>query len=207
VYCALSTIDRVGKPCTEMYGSNQIGDGEPNKEYYLFDRIFSRSVTMGVGSTLLVRRSVLNKVGGFDTDLEYQYEDGLLSAKMAYFYPGFFLPQSLVQYRIHDSNASWDFMLTNSARKINYKIMLLTCRWLQKRTQEYQTNEFRIRLATLAFETHRKHCILSKDFYKLLMVLFPYRSANWNVIKTFLALILGYTFTNRVQRIMKYITG
>ena len=52
-------------------------------------------------SSIMVRRDVFNKVGGFDDGLFYQFEDWLFSLKCSLVSGIKFIPDKLVNYRIH----------------------------------------------------------------------------------------------------------
>lgn len=206
VYCALEVIDENGKPTQKMYNSSVIGGGIPGKMDDVFEEFFSITMTMWLGSTPLVRKHILFEIGLFDNDLTHG-EDAVVSIKIAYLYPLFFLPQPLVKYRVHTGNASWDWVIRNNVHRMRYQVMSRVCQWLKNTTEEYHTDAFRIRLAQLSYETYQKHMVSRWGLLKLLGLLFPYRSPTMKLVKIFVSLFLGYRITGAIQKILNRIRG
>ena len=65
--------------------------------------LFERSVILGGGSGLMVRRSVFGEIGGFDTRLSTS-ADWDLFYRIASRHPIGFVPECLLRYRYHGSN-------------------------------------------------------------------------------------------------------
>jgi glycosyltransferase involved in cell wall biosynthesis len=202
VYCALTVLEehRVGSEETSLV-DRVLGEGVPDAVFHAFDLIFSRAISLRSGSTLLFKKSLLQKIDRFDPDLLYG-EDEIFAGKIAYFWPGFFISRPLGQYRLHAANASSYGIRGQGGKTINYTVMSRLLDWLQKISEEYATHTLRIRLAQLAHESYHKECISRWGLYRLLLKLFPYRSANLHVLKIFLTLFWGYRITRFMQKFL-----
>lgn len=95
VHCSMTYIDKEEKPT---------GEHEFGKEGWFADQILLlKGGIVGAGSTAIVRRSLFDEIRGFDkrlstaADWEFSYRAASRS-KVGY------VPDSLVQYRIHGSN-------------------------------------------------------------------------------------------------------
>ena len=207
VYCALCVIDEQGNPTREMYGRNTIVGKISGKIEHAFDDFFSFSMTMWLGSTVLVRKHILFEVGLFDTDLAYQCEDAVLSHRIAYRHPIFFQPSLLVKYRVHSHNASWSWIHRKKDKKMRYHVLQKDYLWLKKVSKEFYSQNFRVRLANLAHQAYQEQMIGRWDFYKLLASLYPYRTPHWRTVKIFMTLLLGYPLTRRIQTLLNGIRG
>jgi glycosyltransferase involved in cell wall biosynthesis len=69
--------------------------------YVLEQLLFSNWIQT---STVLIHRKRLEQIGGFDEDIGQFGEDWLLWMRIASEYPIYFVPEALVQYRIHNEN-------------------------------------------------------------------------------------------------------
>jgi len=88
-----------------------------NKSGYLFnDLLFRNFIT---ASTVMMKKSVLDDIGGFDT--RYKIEDHPLWLKIAKKYKIYYLDKDLVYYRDHDNNLSKNtsFMIEENEKMLN----------------------------------------------------------------------------------------
>ncbi len=96
VHCGVEEIDSAGTSLRTFIDGME---GWVAKEMLLF----KRSVIIGLGSTGLLPRSTFEAVGGFDERLSTS-ADWELSYRVARRQRVGFVPEALVQYRIHNSN-------------------------------------------------------------------------------------------------------
>ena len=204
VSCSLSVIDESGKPTIAMYGTEILGTNLPNGVSTAFEALFSRETTLGLGSTLLIRKSILFEVGLFDEDLHHG-EDLVMSDKIAYLYPVYFFHQAFVKYRVHASNASWSWIECGQETHLHYTLLVRNCRWLKNHSLEWGNKAFRIKLANLSQKAYHTKHISRWGYYRLLSFLFPFHFLNWELIKIFISLILGFHTTHKIQQALKYL--
>ena len=97
VHCGVQDVDQNGKPLSDHLDgmSGQVADE------MLF---FRRAVILGGGSAAMVTRRAYDEVGGFDVGLTGHSEDWDFYFRVARRHAVGFVPEILVQYRLHSSN-------------------------------------------------------------------------------------------------------
>lgn len=97
VHCGVQDIDKNGQPLRDHLDgmSGNVADE------MLF---FQRAVILGGGSATIVTRRAYDEVGGFDVGLTGHSEDWDFYFRIARRHEVGFVPEVLVQYRLHSSN-------------------------------------------------------------------------------------------------------
>jgi glycosyltransferase involved in cell wall biosynthesis len=99
VHCAYRLIDEDGRPVTDHPILQPRARGD------IFDKLLSRgNIVSGSGSAVVVRRKLLDLVGGFDERLFFG-EDWDLWIRLASVSEIDFVPEPLVAIRVHDTSA------------------------------------------------------------------------------------------------------
>jgi glycosyltransferase involved in cell wall biosynthesis len=182
-YCPIAVVDEKMNPTKEMCGTSTYGSGVPNEVRNIFEQLFSQEIVFQFCSTSLIRKHIFREVGLFDEDLGFG-EDRVLSTKITYFYPVFFLPQPLVKYRVHASNVTWHWKDTKKGKNVSYEVMYRVCQWLKNNIlRSCDTHDVQIKLANLALHTYQKRIISRWDYHKLLLQILPFYSAAPMIIK------------------------
>lgn len=203
VSCVLALIDEQGNPTKKMSGGCVVAGNIPEGKHQIFDLFFSRSISIGLGSTSLIRKPILFEVGLFGTNLVYQYEDSLVAGKIAYLYPVFLSPHPLVNYRSHTTNASWEFMAGGRGKKVAYQVMLRIYEWVKAISKDSHTPAFWLRLANLSSQAYQNKIISRWGLYKLLFKMFPYTSTDLQTSKAFISLFLGQRIALTIQKALR----
>jgi glycosyltransferase involved in cell wall biosynthesis len=112
IFCGLCVINAEG-----ILGAERIGKlrGDPIPEILL-----GKVICAGIGSTALVRRDVLEVVGGFDPELP-PCEDIDLFLRIATRFPVHAVNEALVHYRLHGENAHSNVERMTQAWKLLFK--------------------------------------------------------------------------------------
>ncbi len=111
VYCDITSVDGEGQPLVQQYsvGSNK---------RHLSGDIFGSLLLCGYFQphTVMVRRTVLDRVGVFDPELG-GYADYDLWLRIAALYPVVFIPERLAFYRVHANSMSRDGLHMRATRQ------------------------------------------------------------------------------------------
>jgi glycosyltransferase involved in cell wall biosynthesis len=111
VYCSLREVDLQDGP---------IGDAHARLRGHCLREVLLGRSTGGLGSTALVPRAVLERIGTFDVELP-PCEDTDLFWRIAVRYPIDYVDEPLVRYRIHPGNAHANLARTTRAWRLLYR--------------------------------------------------------------------------------------
>jgi hypothetical protein len=96
---------------TDLHGMTVLGEGKPNVPTRMFATLIRENVIPT--SSVVARRERILGVGNFRTEPRDLFEDWLLWARLAYFYPFLFLPETLGYYRTHGENLTTTYFFPN----------------------------------------------------------------------------------------------
>jgi len=101
VHCFCKVIDQNGDETGEIIGRLH----EPMRKHgYVFDDMVGNFTIMMV--TPLIRRSIIDEVGGFNANMMAAGEDAEFFIRLAFFTKFYFVDEPLALYRIHGENIS-----------------------------------------------------------------------------------------------------
>jgi glycosyltransferase involved in cell wall biosynthesis len=83
-------------------------------------------------SSVLLRREVLEKAGGFQEGLPFQNEDSLLIGSCALFGRMTWVPEPLCVYRVHDGSATTSVLQNKIASLIEFDLCARLALWLRR---------------------------------------------------------------------------
>jgi glycosyltransferase involved in cell wall biosynthesis len=107
VYCWFNIID----------GDDEVGSRKPELEGYLFDELLVGQ-PLGNASTLLIKKNVINRIGGFDTNLP-RGNDGDFIRRATKYYKVKVVKEILVEYHIEHIDSNPRISLPNKKGILN----------------------------------------------------------------------------------------
>ena len=107
VYCWFVIID----------GDDKVGSRKPELEGYLFDELLVGQ-PLGNASTLLIKKNVINRIGGFDTNLP-RGNDGDFIRRVTKYYKVKVVKETLVEYHIEHIGSNPRISLPNKKGILN----------------------------------------------------------------------------------------
>lgn len=147
VYGKVVCIDESGNEVTRPTGTfgrmGELGHGVDHQPIDAYESFLLEEYFAPI-STVLVRRTLALKAGGFPIGLKLQGEDQVLSILVAKQAPVLFLPERLALYRIHAAN--WSSKQT-SVSIVDTQLEVFTCLVTQARQMDRPTARAIIRMA------------------------------------------------------------
>jgi glycosyltransferase involved in cell wall biosynthesis len=104
VYARTSFIDGTGSVLPAEGKYTAAGKGTPGPPRYIFGELIKENFIPTL--TAIVRKDCLERVGLFNVQSRYQFEDWIVFSKIAYFYKIGYVHEVVAGYRFHDGNYS-----------------------------------------------------------------------------------------------------
>lgn len=146
VVCSLGhNRDRAGDSVTGWNGNSTAGDYRhvlPPNDFsppYTFEQLVRGDPI--VNSTLLIRRTALEAVGGYPAMMAHQAEDWLLLAKLALLGPIDLMDAELIDYTVHPDSYTTQYIHHNFAYGSRIEFLFHLVHWMVRQPQYRQRGE------------------------------------------------------------------
>ncbi len=127
-YSRMAYVGEGGTPQVHD-GFATLGKGKAARPAMIFRELLLENIIPL--SSVVARREVVRRFGGFEEGPKYQYEDWLLFAEMAFFHPFCFDDAALVNYRLHTDSFSVDRVKTGDHLRADWHFVEELFRFLR----------------------------------------------------------------------------